>query len=109
MCVGWREDRNAFLRYATTLDRWDEPGLDLDRIDNDGNYEPGNLRLVERKINSRNRRRTAFIEFQGESIRLIDFWEQNLNEWGYSSVWYHHSRGHSAEYMLDRYRTTKGL
>ena len=31
--------------------------LDIDRRDNDGHYEPGNLRLVSRKVNLNNRSR----------------------------------------------------
>ena len=33
--------------------------LELDRIDNNGNYEPGNLRFVPRELNQANRRRTV--------------------------------------------------
>lgn len=35
--------------------------LDIDRRDNDGHYEPGNLRLVTRKVNLANRSRRATI------------------------------------------------
>jgi hypothetical protein len=34
-------------------------GLDLDRKDNNGHYEPGNLRLVTRSVNARNTRRAV--------------------------------------------------
>ena len=34
-------------------------GLELDRIDNNGNYEPGNLRFVPRTLNQANRQRTV--------------------------------------------------
>lgn len=33
-----------------------KPGLMLDRIDNDGHYEPGNLRWTTRTVQNRNRR-----------------------------------------------------
>lgn len=34
----------------------------VDRIDNDGNYEPGNLRIISVRGNGRNRRSTIFID-----------------------------------------------
>jgi hypothetical protein len=50
----------------------DLPGFDLakqvDRIDNDGNYEPGNLRWVSEKENARNRRDTSeLVTWNGET------------------------------------------
>jgi polyhydroxyalkanoate synthesis regulator phasin len=39
-----------------TLDGWDKPKLELDRIDVNKGYEPDNLRFVTRSENQRNRR-----------------------------------------------------
>jgi hypothetical protein len=39
-----------------TLDGWDNPKLELDRIDVNKGYEPNNLRFVTRSQNQRNRR-----------------------------------------------------
>lgn len=51
----WREDRAAFLAYVASLPGWDVPELQLDRIDNDKGYEPGNLRFISHKNNCNNK------------------------------------------------------
>lgn len=53
----WVGDRGAFLRYLVGLSGWDDPRLQLDRVDNDGGYVPGNLRFVTRSVNMANKRR----------------------------------------------------
>lgn len=58
--------REHFIRWA--LAKWpktDFKGLDFDRKDNDGHYSPGNLRLVTRGTNLRNRRPKASRSNQG--------------------------------------------
>lgn len=55
----WKHDSRSFLRYVTTLEDYERAAFDpdwtIDRKDNDGNYEPGNVRLVTRKVNMQNR------------------------------------------------------
>lgn len=56
VCDEWRKDRGAFLKHIITVDGWDRPELEMDRINNDKGYEPGNLRFISRHDNMQNRR-----------------------------------------------------
>lgn len=50
-------DKVEFFEYLLTLQGHDNFNLVLDRIDNDGNYEVGNLRFVTRSESQRNQRK----------------------------------------------------
>ena len=65
----WRTDRGAFLRYLLALDNWDDPTREIDRIDNNRGYEPGNLRFATRKENMRNRRSVAALQKEIDDLR----------------------------------------
>lgn len=54
MCKEWRKD---FLAFYLHIGPKPSPELSLDRIDNDGNYEPGNVRWATKSIQSENKRR----------------------------------------------------
>lgn len=53
VCAEWRKDFAAFLR---DVGHRPSPDLSLDRINNDGNYEPGNVRWATRQQQANNRR-----------------------------------------------------
>lgn len=55
VCAEWRGDFTAFERWA--MNNGYSDSLTLDRIDNDGNYEPNNCRWVTRLIQRHNQRR----------------------------------------------------
>ena len=52
ICDGWRNDFKAF--YDWCLDNGYDEKLELDREDNDGNYEPSNCRFITHRKNSLN-------------------------------------------------------
>lgn len=56
VCAQWRNDRGLFVSWGLR-NGW-EPGLELDREDNDGDYTPENCRFVSRSVNVNNRRNT---------------------------------------------------
>jgi hypothetical protein len=55
----WLDDPRLFIEYLMTLVGWDNPELVIDRINNDGNYAPGNLRWATYLESCRNQRRPA--------------------------------------------------
>lgn len=72
----WVKDQQAFMRYVATLEGFSDTvkrGLQIDRIDNDKGYEPGNLRLIPAADNSKNRRTTIFLEHEGVRYTAKEF------------------------------------
>lgn len=58
ICKEWKHDFMAFQNWA--LLHGYEDNLTIDRINNDGNYEPSNCRWATKITQLKNRRRTAY-------------------------------------------------
>ena len=66
-CDRWKKFEN-FLK-----DMGEKPeGRSLDRIDNDGNYEPGNCRWATAKEQAANRRDVRLVEVRGLRMHLAE-------------------------------------
>lgn len=75
VCDEWRDDFTAFYNYVSKFEHFGEEGYSLDRIDNDGNYEPGNVRRATRLEQSQNRKRVHHIELNGVEMTVAEIAE----------------------------------
>lgn len=66
----WRESPWRFVEWLDENLGPRPKGYSLDRIDNDGNYEPGNLRWASRSTQQRNRRHHIYVRgAEAEKLR----------------------------------------
>ena len=78
VCDDWRTDYDTFYNWA--INNGYKNGLSLDRINNDGNYEPSNCRWATRKQQQRNICRNRLITYKGKTFCLAEWCELlNLN------------------------------
>lgn len=73
VCGEWH-DFEAFYKWAHTKYN---PGLEIDRVDNDGPYSPENCRWVSRKENARNTRYNVNITLRGIT-QCASAWAEEL-------------------------------
>ena len=64
-----------YISYLITLPGWDDPAAEVDRKDNDGHYEEGNLRFTSRGGNT-NTRVNRRIEYRGATYTAVQFWRE---------------------------------
>jgi len=69
VCDRWRNSFEAFVEDMGVC----PPGLSLDRIDNDGNYEPGNCRWATQREQTNNTRRNVLVSVDGETMTMQQF------------------------------------
>lgn len=70
ICERWRK---SFLDFLADVGPRPSPKHSIDRIDNDGNYEPRNVRWATDKIQANNSRANHFVTCRGET--------QTISQW----------------------------
>jgi hypothetical protein len=68
VCDRWVD----FSAFVMDMGKKPDPSYSLDRIDNNGHYEPSNCRWASSYVQSRNTRRNRWVTYQGESVCLAD-------------------------------------
>lgn len=91
VCKEWLDDVFSFRSWAI-LNGY-EKGLQIDRIDNEGNYQPSNCRFVTREVNIRNTRRNVYVEAFGERKTLTDWADDIRCEVGVETLRSRYRRG----------------
>ena len=70
-CDRWHEFQN-FYDDVSVLPHFGEKGYTLDRIENDKDYEPGNVRWADAETQNKNKRNNIMIEYEGVQMCLKD-------------------------------------
>lgn len=71
VCEEWKNSFIEFRKWA--LDNGYAEDLTIDRIDNNGNYEPSNCRWVSIKTQANNRSSCHYITYQGETHTIAEW------------------------------------
>lgn len=67
VCPEWDASFEAFLDHMGAR----PAGYSIDRIDNDGDYRPGNCRWVQGKDQARNKHTNRMVDVDGETMPAI--------------------------------------
>ena len=102
VCDEW-QDYPTFLKWS--IKNGYEEGLTIDRIDNDGNYEPDNCRWVNNYIQQKNRSNNKWISFSGYNYILSDW--SRMTGLNHKTISHRLNNGWSVEKALTK--RTKGV
>lgn len=99
ICNDWLE-YEPFKKWA--INNGYNDNLTIDRIDNDGNYEPNNCRWITMKEQASNKRNTIYIKYNGIDYPLTILAEKlNINKKTLSSRYYRFKSKNNYEGIVD--------
>lgn len=75
VCSRWRD---SFENFYTDMGPRPSPKHSIDRIDNNGDYEPGNVRWSTHRQQQNNMRSNRLITYNGETLTMAQ-WSRKLS------------------------------
>jgi len=97
VCVEWKNDFATFREWAINSGYIE--GLEIDRINTDGNYEPSNCRWINRTQQVRNRTNTLYFEIDGINKPFSEWCE--IHGVNYKIAHQRHKKGWSIEKIFE--------
>lgn len=82
VCEQWF---NSFKEFILYMKEKPTPYHSIDRLDNDGNYEPGNCIWNTKKEQCRNTRRNLILEYKGQK-KCLSEWVEELGLTNYRAI-----------------------
>ena len=73
VCDRWRDSFEAFYEDVSKLLHFGEQGYTLNRINNDGNYEPNNVEWATQKEQANNRQSNHLLTFNGKTQTIVQW------------------------------------
>jgi hypothetical protein len=99
--------REAVLYILKTLPHPSYKGVEIDRIDNNRHYEPGNLQLSTRRRNANNRYTTFWVPYRGTPLAMQDFLRETGCKYSRDQVKALVEAGLTGEQILVRWETAR--
>ena len=96
VCEEWENSFELFYKWA--IANGYKEGVSIDRIDPNGNYEPGNCRWLNQIEQCRNKRNNVVLEHNGKKQTAIE-WAEELGI-KHSTILYRHRNGWSDKETL---------
>lgn len=81
VCPQWDDVDSGFRVFLADVGPRPSKNHSIDRIDNDGNYEPGNVRWATPDVQGANTDRIRYLTYMGQSLSVTE-WSRRL---GFSS------------------------
>lgn len=74
ICPEWKNSYNAFREWS--INNGYQDNLTIDRINNDGNYEPSNCRWTTQKEQCNNQRKNHYLTYNGKTQSMTKWAEE---------------------------------